>query len=100
MSNTDDDLYWGQVEAFLEQANAACDLADPGVVAAALVNAAARFNAFVVAHSSLNKDEFNEDIEGTTQYLTGKFREHVKEHMADYREHYSQLIGARSGDEA
>lgn len=92
---SDDDLFWSQVEAFIEQANVACDTIDPGIVAAALMNAAARFNAFSVAHSSLDKDEFAEDAEGTTQYLTGRFRDFLKEHMEDYRENYTQLIGAR-----
>lgn len=91
----DEDLYWNQVESFINQANDACDGADPGIVAAALLNAAARFNAFVVAHSSLDKNEFAEDVEGTTNYLTGRFREHLKEHMEDYREHYTALIGNR-----
>lgn len=91
----DEDLYWNQVEAFISQANDACDAADPGIVAAALLNAAARFNAFVVAHSSLDKNEFAEDVEGTTNYLTGRFRDHLKEHMDDYREHYTGLIGNR-----
>lgn len=91
----DEDLYWNQVETFINQANEACDQADPGIVAAALLNAAARFNAFVVAHSSLDKSEFAEDVEGTTTYLTGRFREHLKEHMEDYRENYTGLIGNR-----
>ncbi len=91
----EEDSYWNQVEAFINQANEACDAADPGIVAAALLNAAARFNAFVVAHSSLDKNEFAEAVEGTTNYLTGRFREHLKEHMEDYREHYTSLIGNR-----
>lgn len=91
----DEDLYWGQVEAFINQANEACDVADPGIVAAALLNAAARFNAFVLAHASLDKNEFAEDVEGTTNYLTGRFRDHLKEHMEDYRENYTALIGNR-----
>jgi hypothetical protein len=91
----DEDIYWNQVETFINQANEACDLADPGIVAAALLNAAARFNAFVIAHSSLDKNEFSEDVEGTTTYLTGRFREHLKEHMEDYRENYTALIGPR-----
>lgn len=91
----DDDLYWDQVEAFINQANEACDLADPGIVAAAMLNAAARFNAFVVAQSSLDKTEFAEDVEGTTNYLTGRYRDFLKEHMEDYRENYTSLIGAR-----
>lgn len=96
---TDEDLYWSQVETFINQANEACDKTDPGIVAAALLNAAARFNAFVVAHSSLDKNEFAEDVEGTTNYLSGRFRDHLKEHMEDYRENYTGLIGNRESQE-
>ena len=92
---TDDDVFWGLVEAFIERANDACDDADPGIVSAALMNAAARFNAYVVAQSSLDKNEFAEDVEGTTNYLSGRYRDFLKEHMDDYRENYSVLIGNR-----
>jgi len=92
---SDDDLFWGLVESFIEQANDACEGADPGIVSAALLNAAARFNAFVVAQSSLDKNEFAEDVEGTTNYLTGRYRDFLKEHMDDYRENYTTLIGVR-----
>lgn len=91
----DDDLFWGLVEKIIEQANNACDDADPGIVSAALMNAAARFNAFVVAQSSLDKNEFAEDVEGTTNYLSGRYRDFLKEHMEDYRENYTTLIGVR-----
>lgn len=91
----DNDLFWGLVEKFIEQANDACEDADSGIVSAALMNAAARFNAFVVAQSSLDKNEFAEDVEGTTNYLTGRYRDFLKEHMEDYRDNYSTLIGVR-----
>ena len=98
-TNTDtsgeDQAYWDLVETFINSANDACDNADPGMVAAALLNAAARFNAFMVAHSSLDKNEFTEDVEGTTNYLTGRYRDFLKEHMDDYSENYSTLIGVR-----
>nr|WP_324258598.1 DUF3144 domain-containing protein [Cellvibrio fontiphilus] len=94
-TKTDDDIFWDWVEKFIEQANSACDSTDPGIVSAALMNAAARFNAYVVAQSSLDKNEFAEDVEGTTNYLTGRYREFLKEHMEDYRENYTALIGAR-----
>ncbi len=94
-SSDDDQQYWNLVEGFINSANDACDNADPGLVAAALLNAAARFNAFVVAHSSLDKNEFAEDVEGTTNYLTGRYRDFLKEHMDDYRENYTSLIGNR-----
>jgi hypothetical protein len=92
---SDDDLFWEVVEKFIEQANEACEDADPGIVSAALMNAAARFNAFVVAQSSLDKTEFAEDVEGTTNYLSGRYRDFLKEHMEDYRENYTTLIGVR-----
>lgn len=92
---SDDDLFWGLVEKFIEQANDDCEDADPGIVGAALMNAAARFNAYVVAQSSLDKNEFAEDVEGTTNYLTGRYRDFLKEHMEDYSENYATLIGVR-----
>lgn len=91
----DEDLFWNLVEAFIEQANDACENADPGIVSAALMNATARFNAYVVAQSSLDKNEFAEDVEGTTNYLSGRYRDFLKEHMDDYRENYTTLIGNR-----
>jgi hypothetical protein len=91
----DEDLFWNLVEAFIEQANEASEEADPGIVSAALMNAAARFNAYVVAQSSLDKNEFAEDVEGTTNYLSGRYRDFLKEHMEDYRENYTTLIGNR-----
>jgi len=87
--------YWECVETFMEQANNACENTDPGLVSAALLNAAARFNAFVVAHSSLDRHEFTEDFDGTLQYMTGRYRDFLKEHLSDYRDNYTTLIGMR-----
>lgn len=36
-TKTDDDIFWELVEKFIDQANAACDNADPGIVSAALI---------------------------------------------------------------
>lgn len=97
----DEVLYWSLVESFIDSANSACETADPGVVSAAMLNAVARFNAFVVAHSSLDRKEFTEDIEGTVNYLTGRYRDYLKEHMEDYRANYKTAVRAdESPDEA
>ena len=63
MSNAEDAQFWDLVDVFIERANAACDDADPGLVSAALLNAAARFNAFVVASSSIDRKEYIDEIE-------------------------------------
>jgi len=91
----DEQLFWDLVERFIQTANDACDEVDSGIVSAAMLNAAARFNAFAVAYSSLDKNEFSEDVDNSVNYLTGRYRDFLKEHMDDYRENYRQLIGVR-----
>lgn len=99
MTNKEDDQFWDLVDAFIEQANNACDDLDPGAVSAALLNAAARFNAFVVATSSINRKEYIEEIDSAQKYLTGRYAELVRNNLDDYREHYKLYIGDKDEDE-
>ena len=92
MSQLEEKIFWDLVDAFIEKANAACDDADPGVVSAALLNAAARFNAFVVASSSIDRKEYIEEIESAQKYLTGRYHELVRDNLDDYRENYKVYI--------
>lgn len=94
MTNHDDELFWNLVDQFIQQANTACDDADPGIVSAALLNAAARFNAFVVASSSLDRKEYIEEMDSSLNYLTGRYREILRENLEDYREHYKVYVRA------
>ncbi len=93
MSKKDEDVFWNLVDQFIEQANQSCDQADPGIVSAALLNATARFNAFIVANESLDKKEYAEEVDSALNYLTGRYREILREHLEDYRENYTQYIG-------
>ena len=90
--SAEEEIYWNLVESFIEAANTACDEVDPGVVSSAMLNAAARFNAFVVAHASIDRKEFTADIDDSIHYLAGRYREFLKGHMEDYREHYKIYI--------
>jgi len=94
MAATEDDQFWDLVDAFIEQANNACEAADPGMVSAALLNAAARFNAFVVASASLDRKEYIDEIESAQKYLTGRYAELVRDHLDDYRDNYKTYIRA------
>jgi hypothetical protein len=94
-TNNEDQFFWDLVEQFIQQANDACDDKDPGVVSAALLNAAARFNAFVVASTSLDKKEFAADVDETLNYLSGRYRDFLREHLEDYNENYTDYIGVR-----
>ncbi|HMU66325.1 MAG TPA: DUF3144 domain-containing protein [Cellvibrionaceae bacterium] len=84
--------YWDLVDQLIGQANEACEHLDPSAVSAALLNAAARFNAFAVATASLDRNEFSEEIEPALQHLTGRYRELLRDNLEDYREHYKVYI--------
>lgn len=92
MANQDEELFWNLVDQFIHNANDACDQADPGVVSAALLNAAARFNAFVVASSSLDRKEYIEEMDSSLNYLTGRYREILRDNLEDYRDHYKEYV--------
>lgn len=100
MSNKEDDQFWDMVDAFIEKANDACEELDPGVVSAALLNAAARFNAFVVAMSSIDRKEYIDEIESAQKYLTGRYAELVRDNLDDYRDNYKVYIRPDDEDEA
>lgn len=86
--------YWDLVDHLIQQANDACEHLDPSAVSAALLNAAARFNAFAVATASLDRNEYSEEIEPALQHLSGRYRELLRENLEDYREHYTSYIRA------
>lgn len=93
MSNdTEEKKFWDLVDVFIQQANEACEQLDPSAVSAALLNAAARFNAFVVASSSLDRKEYIEEMDSSLNYLTGRYRELLRDNLEDYRENYKVYI--------
>jgi hypothetical protein len=94
MTDHDETRFWNMVDHFIQQANDACEETDPGIVSAALLNAAARFNAFVVATSSLDRKEYIEEIDSSLNYLTGRYREVLRENLEDYRDHYKEYVRA------
>jgi hypothetical protein len=92
MTTDDNKQFWDLADAFIQKANDACEDADPGIVSAALLNAAARFNAFVVATSSIDRKEYSDEIESSEKYLTNRYREILRENLEDYREHYKIYV--------
>jgi hypothetical protein len=96
--STEETQFWDLVDQFIEQANHACEQLEPGAVSAALLNAAARFNAFVVACASVDRHEFIEEIEPAQQHLTERYRELLRDNLEDYRENYKIYIRTESPD--
>ncbi|WP_111641536.1 DUF3144 domain-containing protein [Marinimicrobium alkaliphilum] len=94
MTDESDKVFWNQVDAFIEQANQACEAQEPSAVSAALLQAAARFNAFVVAASSIDRKEYIVEMEPSLNYLTDNYRQLLRDNLEDYREHYKIYIQA------
>jgi hypothetical protein len=92
MSNPDEQLFWDTVDSFIEQANSACEQMEPSAASAALLHAAARFSAFVVASSSIDRKEYIEEMDASLNYLTNQYRELLRDNLEDYRENYKIYI--------
>lgn len=88
-----DDAFWALVEQFIEVANDAPDSLGLTEVGGALLCAAARFNAYAVAASSIDRKSFKEDCEQTLTDYGSQFKGLLAEDLADYAENYKIMIG-------
>lgn len=87
-----DQEFWDLAEQFVEQANAALENSEPGKISAAMLYAAARFNAFVVASSSVDRKEYIADMDESMDYLSKQFRHMLGDNLRDFRENYKIYI--------
>lgn len=85
---TDQDVYWGIVQSFVEQANQNLSDHDLGVVSDALMEAAARFSAFYAASSSETRKDLKQDKDDTIHDFGGEFKRKLSENLDDYIENY------------
>ncbi len=87
-SEKKDQAYWDIVDGFIEHANTYSDEYDQGVVAAAIMNAAARFSAYYVAGSSESRKDLKEDKDVLIQDVSREFKKGFAENLEDYIENY------------
>lgn len=87
-NNTDEAVFWDIVDSFIAHANDQTEHADPSVVSAAMLQALARYSAFLVASSSVDRKEYTEEMESAGKYLTNQFRDVLRDNLEDYRENY------------
>lgn len=88
MDQTQEQKYWELVESFIEKANAACEEDELGLVNGALMQAAARFNAFYLAASSESRKDLKEDKESSVRDFGGEYKKLLADNLEDYIEHY------------
>ena len=94
-----DQEFWDLTEQFVELANGALENAEAGKIAAAMLYAAARFNAFVVASSSMDRAEFVEDMDESMDYLSKQFRHMLGDNLRDFRDNYKQYMKTAATDD-
>ena len=99
-ANDNDQQFWDLAEQFVDIANGALEEADAGKVGAAMLYAAARFNAFVVASASLDRAEFIEDIDESMEYLSKQFRHMLGDNLRDFRDNYKQYMKTSATDDS
>lgn len=87
-----DQQFWDLAEQFIELANQSLENTDPGKIGAAMLFAATRFNAFVVASSSVDRKEYIADMDDTMDYLSKQFRHMLGDNLRDFKENYKVYI--------
>lgn len=80
MSNRETQLVEA-VEKLLDLANELAEMSDPDVINAALLHAASRYNAFVVA---LNTDDLKDEKRSAVSYLVGEYKAMLEEQLDDF----------------
>ncbi len=88
-----DDEFWDLADRFIENANSLCELSDDaGKVSAALLYAASRFSAFVVASSAEDSADLETKQKEATDYFVDQFRLMMLENLKDYSENFEDYF--------
>ena len=87
------DAFWGMVEDFVEQANDKAENMDAGEVGEALMHAASRYHAFIIAAQALDGDAITEDKDDVVAQHVRLYKRLLAEHLEDYAENYKSYFG-------
>ncbi len=85
---TDEELerkFRALADQFIDAANTHAANEHKENVGLALLYAAARFNAFVVASHAGDLDGYQEDLDKAKEYFTGEYRRMLEENLEDYK---------------
>jgi len=77
-------------DKFIDQANERLETVEKENVGMALLFAAARFNAFVVASHSPTLDKYEDDREKAVDFFMSTYRQMLNENLDDYRRAYKE----------
>ena len=90
---SDDDLneeFRRMADKFIDLANSLAETAHPENVSMALLFAAARFNAFVVALHAEDLNKYNQDQDKAMEFFSGEYQRMLEENLEDYQQVFNE----------
>jgi len=88
--------FWDAADDFIRLANEACKTTERGQVCAAIMYAAARFNAFAASVDAPNVEVFNKEIDPAIKYFRGEFEKMMRENLRDYSDNFKNYHPEKS----
>ncbi|MGI9318536.1 MAG: DUF3144 domain-containing protein [bacterium] len=84
--------FWKLADSFINLANEHYEKDGDGKVGYALLYAAARFNAFIVASTAGDQAELAAEKDPATDYFTEQYRKMFSENLEDYQSNFDQYL--------
>ncbi|HSG04689.1 MAG TPA: DUF3144 domain-containing protein [Marinobacterium sp.] len=78
------------VTLFIDQGNELAKQSNPENVSLALLHAASRYNAYVVASHAESLAQYERDITGAKSYFQARYSEMLDENLEDYKQVYNK----------
>jgi hypothetical protein len=93
--NKEDQLFWQLSNSLIQHTNneGRESGATPGLAAAALLFAAARFNAHLLARNAETVEQFREMQKEGLEHFQEQFRKMLTDNLADYEKNFDQFRG-------
>ena len=92
MPKKDSEEFRKLADQFINLANDLYEKPGNGRVGYALMYAAARFNAFIVASTAGHRGALADEKEAATEYFSGQYRKMLGENLADYEANYDRYL--------
>ena len=92
MSDPAAEDFWRLADSFINLANDHYQKDGDGRVGYAMLYAAARFNAFIVATTAGDKTELAAEKDPATDYFTDQYRKMFSENLEDYHSNYERYL--------
>ena len=92
MSDPNAEQFWKLADSFITLANDLYEKESDGKVGYAMLYAAARFNAFIVATTAGTKQDLADEKEQATKYFSEQYQKMFAENLDDYEQNFDQYL--------